>query len=117
MRLIGLLPLIFCFNAFLCSSSELTETEARKIDPRLKPILDGQPPQGSDCVTQELPGGGKGYRVIIRGNAEEIRREGIHVNPPVGDVMTATLSRDDIIKTAKLPSVRSIDCGSTNILH
>ncbi len=117
MRLVGVLPLILCFIALVCPSSELTETEARKIDPRLKPLLEGQSPPGNECVRQQLPDGTQGYRVILRGDADELRKEGIQVNAPVGDIMTATLSRDDIIKAAKLPSVRSIECGSTNTIH
>jgi hypothetical protein len=110
-----LLLLCIAAGAFGCgSSAELTPDQLSKIDAHLQPVLQGGIPTRDGCTASVDEVGITRYRVIIRGNADDIRDAGISVETMLGDILTANVGVEQIRSLAKLASVKSIECGSKN---
>ncbi len=113
-----LFPLAFAVVALHCvHSNQLTDTELAKLDVRLRPAMLGTGNPGDGCGSSLRPDGTTVYSVLIRGRADELRAHDIPLMGTVGEISTAVLTLDEIKNAARLPSVRSVDCGSTNTLQ
>jgi len=85
-----------------------------KLDARLQHLYEGTErqatapePAGRDEHGENL------YSVIIRSdNAEHLREAGLKLNAVIGPVVTARLTRSEIIVAARLASTQSIEADS-----
>ena len=100
------------------SSRDLSPSERAKLSPGLLALLtEEQAPDELYDVTLR-PDGVKEYGVIIRSAVpEELRAQGIRIQSTFGDVLTARVTREELRSLLALPSVRSVEQGSTNQLH
>jgi hypothetical protein len=114
-RTIPFLMTLVMIVIFACCSHSgaLTQAELAKIDPRLRPALEGKPLEGDRCTTVTTRDGRQAYLVLIRGDAGQLREAGIHPGSVVGETVTAVLTADQIRAAARLSSVSSIRCGGT----
>ena len=104
--------------AMQCGSGrDLTPQELAKFDMKLRPLVEGTGTPGTDCQTSVRSDGVTLYRVILRGNADDLRAKGIPLVSALGDVCTASLTFDQLCDAARIPSVRSVECGSTNTIQ
>ena len=87
------------------------------IDGSPMPSFEGTGTPGTDCQTSVRSDGVTLYRVILRGNADDLRAKGIPLVSALGDVCTASLTFDQLCDAARIPSVRSVECGSTNTIQ
>jgi hypothetical protein len=97
-----------------CADSwDLSTAERDKLEPILLALLtEGRVPDGLHDVTSR-PDGTKEYGVIVRcTNAEELRSAGIAVRSVIGDVVTTSVSREQLRLVISLPSVRWVEQGS-----
>ena len=99
------------------SGRDLTPQELAKFDIKLRPLVEGTGAPGTDCQTTVSSDGLTLYRVILRGSADTLRARGIPLVSALGDVCTASLSVDQLRDAARIPSVRSVECGSTNTIQ
>ncbi len=99
------------------SGRDLTPPELAKFDMKLRPLVDGSGSPGTDCQTTVRSDGVPVYRVILRGNADDLRAKGISLESSLGDVCTASLTLDQLRDAARIPSVRSVECGSVNTIQ
>ncbi len=99
------------------SGRDLTPDELAKFDLKLRPVIEGKGPSGAECQTTVGPGGVTLYRVILRGNADDLRAKGIPLVSALGDVCTASLTADQLRDAARIPSLRFVECGSTNTIQ
>ncbi len=108
--LVGLLAL--CVSC--ASPVHLTAEQASKLDLRLRPILENTPPVSGACSEWTLKDGRTVYGVIVRGSESEIRQAGFTPGSVVGEIVTLTVTADEILRLATLATVRSIGCGSSS---
>ncbi len=105
-------------SALRCASGDaLTANDLAKLDVRLKPVVLGTGDAGEGCGASLRADGTTVYSVLIRGNADELRAHGVPLVGTVGDVCTAVLTLEQMRDALHLPSVRSLDCGSTNTIN
>jgi hypothetical protein len=103
-------PVIF----MACGSTPmLSSDEIAKVAPPLRPLLEGNPPAPGGCMPVQRPDGTLAYLVIIHGSAQELRDAGIAVQSAVDDIITAAVTGSELQRLVRLPTVRSVGCGST----
>jgi hypothetical protein len=78
-------------------------------------VLSGGVPSSENCATSTDDNGTIMMTVIIRGNADDVKAAGIHLRSALGDVLTASITVSQLWKLARIPSVRTVECGSTNV--
>ena|GEM_PF-745530 len=111
-KLIVSLAISLLLTAGGCSSNKLTDDMKQKLDPPLIRLVEDQPVSESDYDQTVRPDGEKEYGVIIRGtDPEEVRAMGIHLNSIFGEVMTARLTREELVRVIRLSSVESVRAG------
>ncbi len=104
--------------AMQCGSGrDLAPNELAKFDMKLRPLVEGTGAPGSECDSTVGADGITAYRVILRGNADDLRARGIPLVSSLGDVCTASLTVDQLREAARVPSVRSLECGSVNTIQ
>ncbi len=107
------LIIIAAFILSSCSQSvKLTPDESSKIDIRLLPVLEGGEDLAGGCVVRIMGDGTKHYQVIVRGSADDVQNAGFKPESIAGDVITLWASADELRLLAKIPTVRSVSCGS-----
>lgn len=111
--LIGMLA----FLALCCGSSrELADAERAKLHPMLQRLLEDPSGYAFCCDMSVRPDGTRVYAVIIRSSdPDELRKAGIPLSSVMGDVITARVSLEELRKVIRLPSVRWVETGSTNV--
>ncbi len=110
--------LAFAVCAFHCANSnQLTDADLAKLDRRLRPVVLGTGNPGDGCGAALRADGATVYSVLIRGRADELRAHDIPLVGTVGEISTAVLTLEELKSAARLPSVRSLDCGSTNTIN
>jgi hypothetical protein len=96
-----------------CASSwDLSPAERGKLQPILLALLteDLEPDGLADVTTH--PDGTKEYGVIVRcTNPEDLRAERIPVRSIIGDIITASVTREQLRRIVALPSVRWVEQG------
>ncbi|RMD98626.1 MAG: hypothetical protein D6814_07170 [Calditrichaeota bacterium] len=110
-----MLPFMCSFTLAGCfSRGELSKTDRAKIDPDLQKEVfaknSAQQPEAKSEVSNA-----RTWEVIIRTrDVAKLKEMGIPVRSAMGNIVTASVTRKQILKIAKLPSVTSIELGSTN---
>jgi hypothetical protein len=104
----------FASFASCAGSLHLTDEQASKLDPQLRPLLEGKAPASGACAEVLLKDGTVAYVVTVRGSEAEIRQAGYSPGSVIGDILTLTVPADGLLRLATLPSVRRIECGHSS---
>jgi hypothetical protein len=109
-RVLAVVLLLLC--SISCTTErQLTVEERGKLDPELQGILSGA---RADTLTPSTfrPDGSREYSVIVYGkDPVNPQRRGFRIQTILGEMMTATVTIEELIKLAAEPSVRSITLG------
>ena len=113
-----LMVVMALFSLCCCGSRELTPEERAKLEPRLIAFLADESGAGELYDMTQRADGTKEYGVVVRcTNPEELRSAGIHVRSVLGDVVTASVTREELRRVISLPSVRWVEQGSKLEIH
>jgi hypothetical protein len=103
-----------------CATSRivLKDEERAKLDPPLQRLITGEQADAADYRTFPGEGGQPLYGVIVHGQSlTQLDRLGYRVTSVMGDMAVAHLTIEQIVSLVRLPTIRSIENGSTNELH
>lgn len=114
-----LIMVAMALSSLCCGGAkDLTPEERAKLEPRLITFLTEEHPSAElDDVTLR-PDGTRAYAVVVRcAVPEDLRAAGIAVRSVWGDVVTVSVSREELRRIVALPSVRWVEQGSKLELH
>jgi hypothetical protein len=110
---------LVCILQWSCSANrELTKEHMEKLHPQLRLVLSNPSVNVPNLDVSERADGEKEYGVIIRcANIDELRAAGIPVASVMRDLVTARLTRRELMAAARLASVQSIEPATQNFPH
>lgn len=109
-EVLAVVLLAFCSISCM-AERQLTVEERGKLDPELQGILSGA---RADTLTPSTvrPDGTREYSVIVYGEDPiGLQRRGYRIQTILGEMMTATVTIEELTKLAAEPTVRSITLG------